>query len=154
MINAILNKHLPRAFDNQLRDAVKSFEGSRKGTGGTYDPITDTYVGSTDVTYSGRGVFGSYKIEETKDTQIGLKDVKLTCLQIEVTKIPVYRYADKTRFASRYYYVAPLGDVVTHPKPDDIVVQGDNEYRIIDVKRDPTSSIWIMQLRGLDDNWN
>ena len=154
MINAILNKHLPKAFDNQLRDAVKSFEGSRKSTGGTYDPITDTYVGNTDVTYSGRGVFGSYKIEETQDTQIGLKDVKLTCLQIEVTKIPVYRYVDKTRFASRYYYVAPLGDVVTHPKPDDIVVQGDNEYRIIDVKRDPTSSIWIMQLRGIDDRWN
>lgn len=154
MINAILSKHLPRAFDNQLRDAVRSFEGSRKGTGGTYDPITDTYVGNTDVTYSGRGVFGSYKIEETRDTQIGLKDVKLTCLQIEVTKIPVYRYADKTRFANRYYYIAPLGDVVTHPKPDDIVVQGDNEYRIIDVKRDPTSSIWIMQLRGIDDSWN
>ena len=154
MINAILNKHLPKAFDNQLRDAVKSFEGSRKGAGGTYDPITDTYVGISTVTYSGRGVFGSYKIEETQDTQIGLKDVKLTCLQIEVTKIPVYRYADKTRFANRYYYVAPAVNAATHPKPDDIVIQGDNEYRIIDVKRDPTSSIWIMQLRGIDDRWN
>ena len=154
MINAILNKHLPKAFDNQLRDAVKSFEGSRKGAGSTYDPITDTYIDSDKFTYSGRGVFSGYKIEETKDTQIGLNDVKLTCLQIEVTKLPIYRFIDKNRFASRYYYIAPVGGIATHPKPDDILVQGDNEYRIIDVKRDPTSSIWTIQLRGLDDNWN
>lgn len=127
MINAILNKHLPRAFDNQLQDAVKSFEGSRKGTGGTYDPITDTYVGNTDVTYSGRGVFSDYKVDETKDTQINLSDIKLTALAIEVT---------------------------ANPQVDDVIVQDDKGYRVLNVGSDPTGSVWTLQLRGIDDAAN
>ena len=113
MINAILNKHLPKAFDNQLRDAVKSFEGSRKGTGGTYDPITDTYTDGGNIAYNGRGVFSDYKIDETKDTQINLSDIKLTALAIEVT---------------------------ANPQVDDVIIQDDKEYRVLNVGSDPTGS--------------
>lgn len=127
MINAILNKHLPKAFDNQLRDAVKSFEGSRKGTGGTYDPVLDEYVGAGGIEYIGRGVFSGYKVEETKDTQINLSDIKLTALAIEVT---------------------------ANPQVDDVITQDDKEYRVLNVGSDPTGSVWTLQLRGIDDAAN
>lgn len=127
MISDIINKHLPKAFSNELNDAVKPFTGSRVGERGSYDPITDTYTQGSNIEYVGRGVFGSYLKEETADTQINLTDTKLTCLQIEVNEVP---------------------------KIDDVIKQGDNEYRVLSVRPDPTDSIWTVQLRGLDDVTN
>jgi hypothetical protein len=123
MINAIINKHLPRAFDNQLKDAVTAFTATRKGTGGAYDPELGEYVGAADINYSGRGTFGSYSTLEMQVTQIETTDVKLTALQIEVTDTP---------------------------KVDDVIVVDGQDRRVMDVSQDPTKSIWILQLRGLN----
>ena len=123
MINAIINKHLPRAFDNQLKDAVTAFTATRKGTGGAYDPELGEYVGAADINYSGRGTFGSYSTMEAQATQIETTDVKLTALQIEVTDTP---------------------------KVDDVIVADGQDRRVMDVSQDPTKSIWILQLRGLN----
>lgn len=123
MINALINKHLPKAFDNPLRDTVTSFTATRKGEGGVYDPVLDEYVGSPDVNYTGRGIFGSFNNEEIQATQIDITDVKLTCLQIEVTG---------------------------SPKIDDIIVADGQDRRVMNVSQDPSRSIWILQLRGLN----
>lgn len=123
MINAIINKHLPRAFDNQLKDAVQDFTVRRKGYGGAYDPELGEYVGAADTIYTGRGVFGSYNNHEIQATQINITDVKLLCVQIEVSE---------------------------KPKVDDVVIVGDTERRILDVDQDPAGATWTLQLRGLD----
>lgn len=122
MIKALLDKHLSKAFDNQLTDAVTPFTATRKGLQGEYDPITDSYE-SSDIEYSGRGVFESYKDFEVQATQIDITDVKLTCLQSEVTNTP---------------------------QIDDVITADEQSRRIVNVSQDPTSSIWIIQLRGLN----
>lgn len=95
MINAIATKAISQAFDKSLRDAVLPFTGSRKGfggDGGVYDPIRDEYVnaeGTTgDITYTGRGTFGSFSSQELMNNGIDTKDTKLLCLVAEVSEIP------------------------------------------------------------------
>lgn len=122
MINAIINKHLPKAFDNQLKDAISTFTGTRKGSSGEYDPVLGEYVGGADISYTGRGVLSSYKKEELQALQVELTDVKLLCLQIESTSAP---------------------------KVDDIITVGDVGRRVLNVSQDPSSSLWLLQLRGL-----
>lgn len=124
MINAIINKHLPKAFDNQLIDAISTFTATRKGSSGEYDPVLGEYVGGADISYTGRGVLSSYKKEELQALQVELTDVKLLCLQIEST---------------------------IAPQVDDIITVGDVDRRVLNVSQDPTSSLWLLQLRGLVD---
>ena len=95
MINAIATKAISQAFDKSLKDAVLPFTGSRKGfggDGGVYDPATDTYINPTgetgDITYTGRGTFGSFSSEELMNNGIDTKDTKLLCLVAEVSEIP------------------------------------------------------------------
>lgn len=123
MINAIVNKAISKAFDNQLKDAVTAFTGARKGTTGEYDPVLGEVVGGEDISYSGRGVFGSYNKEELQSVQVEITDVKLLCLQIEST---------------------------IAPKVDDVIVADGQDRRVMNVSQDPTSSIWTLQLRGLN----
>ncbi len=122
MINALITKHLGNAFDNQLRDAVYLFTATRKGEGGVYDPIEDTYTGSPDITYSGRGTLEDYTVEEIQATQIDINDVKLSALQAEVTN---------------------------KPKIDDIITIDGQDRRVMMVSPDGVQAMWVMQLRGL-----
>lgn len=122
MINALINKHLPKSFDNPLKDAVTAFTATRKGATGDYDPVLGEYVGSADINYTGRGVFGSFNNEEIQASQIDITDVKLTALQSEVTAIPQVDDMITARFIAR---------------------------RVMSVSQDPSRSIWILQLRGL-----
>lgn len=123
MINAIINKHLPKAFDAQLKDAVTAFTGTRKGATGDYDPVLGEVVGGADINYAGRGVLSSYKKEEIQAVQVELTDVKLLCLQIEST---------------------------IAPQVDDVITANNVARRVLNVSQDATSSLWVMQLRGLD----
>lgn len=123
MINALITKHLGKAFDNQLRDAVYLFTGARKGEGGMYDPILDEYIGSVDTNYSGRGTLEDYTVEEIQATQIDINDVKLSALQAEVTN---------------------------KPKIDDIITIDGQDRRVMMVSPDGVQAMWIMQLRGLN----
>jgi len=77
---------LAQAFDTDLADAVKAFTGSRS-VGLSYDPVTDTQL--TDVeSYTGRGVFGQFGKSEIDGLNILVTDVRLLCLQSEVTDTP------------------------------------------------------------------
>lgn len=124
MINQLVTKHLAAAFSGALRDAVQPFTGTRKGSAGEYDPVLGEYVGGASLSYTGRGVFGGYNDLEIQATQVKITDTKLTCLQAEITTIP---------------------------QVDDVITNNDNDLRVMSIKQDPTSSIWIMQLRGLND---
>ena len=122
MINAIINKHLPKAFDNQLIDAVTTFTATRKGSSGEYDPVLGEYVGGADISYTGRGVISNYKKEEIQAVQVEITDVKLLCLQIEST---------------------------IAPQVDDVITANNVARRVLNVSQDATSSLWLLQLRGL-----
>lgn len=123
MINAILNKHLPEAYDRYLADAVHPFSGFREGEKGDYDPISDSYVLAPAVTYSGRGTIQEYESLELQVTEIDITDVKFSCLQIECSGTP------------------EIGDIIT---------LRDRDHRIMTVKPSGTDLKWIMQLRGLN----
>jgi hypothetical protein len=80
---------LAAAFDdpNGLADAVRAFTGIRTATG-AYDPATGT-AGSNTVSYTGRGIFGSYEAKDVDGTNILASDTKLIALQAEVTGTPM-----------------------------------------------------------------
>lgn len=73
---------LAAAFDGPLARAVQAFSGSRE-VAGEYDPETGT--STTTVTYSGRGVFYDYSVQEVDGNIILATDTKLIALQQEVT---------------------------------------------------------------------
>lgn len=123
MINALINKHLPRAFDNQLKDAVTAFTGTRKVTGGAYDPELGEYIDAADINYAGRGTFGRFKNEEIQATQIEVTDTRLFCLHIEV-------------------------DI--EPDIDDIITANGVSRRVMTVENSITDNEWVIQLRGLN----
>lgn len=123
MINQLLTKHLSTAFSGVLSDTVSTFTATRAGTGGYYDPEIGDYVDSNDTTYTGRGVFSAFNDFEIQASQVDINDIKLICLQAEVT---------------------------LKPKVDDIIVQDGKERNVLSVKEDPASATWTLQLRGLN----
>lgn len=107
------------AFDDDLADAVSGFTGSRFEPSGPADPISQTQPGQT-ITYTGRGVFGSFGIQVSEALNILRTDIKLTCLQAEVTN---------------------------RPKVDDTIERGRERYKIINVGQDPAMASWTLQIR-------
>lgn len=77
---------LAEAFDGDLADAVTEFTAEHPGPA-TYDPANGTMT-PTMTTYSGRGVFGSYRLDQIDGTLILATDQELTALQAEVTRAP------------------------------------------------------------------
>ena len=77
---------LKEAFDTDLADAVKSFTGSRT-VDLIYDPVTDTRMTDAE-SYTGHGVFGNFSKSEIDGLNILITDVRLLCLQSEVTDTP------------------------------------------------------------------
>jgi hypothetical protein len=77
---------IAEAFDADLADAVQAFTGTRTVTG-AYDPSTGT-SSTTTTTYTGRGVFGGYKVGEFDGQHIRATDTMLTALQSETTDTP------------------------------------------------------------------
>lgn len=116
-----LTADIAEAFDTDLADAVSAFTGSRFEPSGPADPINQTQPGST-VTYTGRGVFGSYGVDVVDGINILRTDTKLTALQAEVAGTP---------------------------KVDDDVVRGSERFKVIHVGQDPAQSTWSVQLRGV-----
>ena len=86
-----ISADIKAAFDTDLSDAVTQFEAFRevKGQATIDDWLTNT-VSNTDttLTYGGRGVFGGYSEIEIDNQSIMANDVKLTCLQDEVSQVP------------------------------------------------------------------
>lgn len=110
---------IAEAFDADLADAVSEFSGSRWEATGPYDPINQTQPGET-VTYTGRGVFGSFGIQVSEALNIPRTDIKVTAVQAEVT---------------------------SQPKIDDDIERDDVKYRVIHVGRDPADVTYVLQIR-------
>lgn len=78
---------IANAFDTDLKDAVKDFTAKRIILSDDDWAVNDTQVLST-INYSGRGVFTGFHAHEIDNKTIMQSDVKLICLQDELTEIP------------------------------------------------------------------
>lgn len=122
-----IQKELGAAFDaeDELADAVDSFTCTRKILTSS-NPATgeDTY---TEYVYGGRGVlFGSWAKDLVKPIDYRATDSKGVLLQNEVKD---------------------AAGTLVKPDVNDIwVIEGSN-YRIVSYGQDPSSSVWICQLR-------
>lgn len=114
-----LQADIAEAFDTDLADAITTFTCSKEIQSGDFDFETQTYPIVTVEQYSGRGVFGSYKRDLVKPIDYQIEDVKATALQNEVTGVP---------------------------QIDDVWVAG-GEFKVLSVAKDPSGSIWVLQLR-------
>lgn len=80
-------QEIAQAFDTDLADAVKDFTAYRAMPSDDDWAVNDT--GTKNHAYKGRGVFGSYSAYEADGQAVSMKDVKLTCLQSELTDTPM-----------------------------------------------------------------
>lgn len=78
---------IANAFDTDLKDAVKDFTAKRIILSDDDWAVNDTQVLST-INYSGRGVFTGFHAHEIDNKTIMQSDVKLICLQSELTDTP------------------------------------------------------------------
>lgn len=114
-----LQADIAEAFDTDLADTITTFTCSKEIQSGDFDFETQTYPMVTIEQYSGRGVFGSYKRDLVKPIDYQVEDVKATVLQNEVTGVP---------------------------QIDDVWVAG-GQFKVLNVGKDPSGSIWVLQLR-------
>lgn len=78
---------IANAFNTDLADTVKDFTAKRVILSDDDWAVNDTQVLST-INYSGRGVFTGFSAHEIDNQTIMQSDVKLICLQDELTEIP------------------------------------------------------------------
>lgn len=78
---------IANAFNTDLADAVKDFTAKRIILSDDDWAVNDTQALST-INYSGRGVFTGFYAHEIDNKTIMQSDVKLICLQDELTEIP------------------------------------------------------------------
>ncbi|EJB8486587.1 glutamate 5-kinase [Acinetobacter baumannii] len=122
-----IQQELGAAFDaeDELADAVDTFTCTRKKLVSS-NPATgeDTYI---EYVYSGRGVlFGSWAKDLVKPIDYRATDSKAVLLQNEVKD---------------------AAGTLVDPDVNDIwVIEGGN-YRVVSYGQDPSSSVWICQLR-------
>ncbi|MEF3804457.1 glutamate 5-kinase [Acinetobacter baumannii] len=120
-----IQSKLGKAFSTKLVDAVATFTCTRKKLVSS-NPATgeDTY---TEYVYSGRGVlFGSWAKDLVKPIDYRATDSKAVLLQNEVKD--------------------SAGTLVKPDVNDIWVIEGGN-YRVVSYGKDPSSSVWICQLR-------
>lgn len=109
-----------------LADAVKPVTGVRK-IAGEYDPDLGGETPDTTVTYTGRGVLGSYLSKEIDGSLIQTTDKKLLVLQNEL-------------------FVLESGEpkeVLAKPAIGDII----DDLKVMSVSSDSADATWVLQLR-------
>ncbi len=119
-LNADISSDIALAFNTDLSDAVRSFNGINVALGATYDPVTDSYPKTT-TSYAGRGVFGHFRLSEIDKINVLQTDTKLICLQDEV-------------LSGTMPFIPMIGDKI-------------NEYTIVNVGKDPANVSFTIQLR-------
>ena len=82
-----ITQDLKQAFDTDLKDAVKDFTAARVSLSDDDWAVNGASVLSS-TNYSGRGVFTSFSAHEIDNQTIMQSDVKLICLQDELTETP------------------------------------------------------------------
>lgn len=85
-LNAEISTEIAQAFNTDLADTVKDFTAKRVILSDD-DWAVNAQVLST-INYSGRGVFTGFYAHEIDNKTIMQSDVKLICLQDELTEIP------------------------------------------------------------------
>lgn len=121
-----LQEELAAAFDEDLADAVDSFTCEKLIYSGEFDFETQTYPVVGDESYSGRGVlFGSYLKDMVKPTDYQVTDSKAIVLQNQVLK----------------------DDVEHKPQIGDVWATSKGDFKVVNIRADPTDSIWTCQLR-------
>ena len=115
-----LQEELAAAFDDDLADAVDLFTCEKLIYSGDFDFETQTYPIVGDESYSGRGVLGNYLKDLVKPTDYQVEDAKAIVLQNELSQAP--QIGDEWNFS--------------HGK-----------FKVINISKDPTDSIWTCQLR-------
>ena len=116
-----LQAELAEAFNDDLADAVDSFTCTKLIYSGVFDFETQTYPVVGSESYSGRGIlFGSYQKDLVKPADYQAEDAKAIVLQNEVSGVP------------------QIGDVWVTSKGD---------FKVVNIGADPTSSVWVCQLR-------
>lgn len=78
---------MAEAFDTDLADAVQPFTGGIT-LPGTWDSVTETGGDPVVISYSGRGVFDSFKIALIDGMSIKATDQLLIALTNETTGVP------------------------------------------------------------------
>lgn len=119
-----IQREVAEAFDTDLSDAVNLFTGSYVIQSG-WDPITET-GGETTVTYTGRGVLGSYALNRIDGVNILHGDLKLTALVSEVTDKPAVDHAITAT---------------------DLISGASQRYKVITAKTDSAKASYSLQLR-------
>lgn len=119
---------LAEAFDDPdgLADAVKPVIGVRT-IAGEYDPDLGGETPETTVTYTGRGVLGSYLSKEIDGSLIQTTDKKLLLLQKEL-------FVSEAGIPTGAPATPAIGDIV-------------NGLRVMNVSADPADATWTAQLR-------
>ena len=120
MIKNKIQSKVAKAFNTKLADAVTTFTCSKIIYSGEMDFETQEYPTIGNESYSGRGVFGSYKRDLVKPVDYQVEDVKATVLQNEINAVP---------------------------QISDVWVSIDGEFKVLNVGKDPSGSIWVCQLR-------
>ena len=114
-----IQSKVAKAFNTKLADAITNFTCSKEIQSGDFDFETQTYPIVTVEQYSGRGIFSSYKRDLVEPIDYQVEDVKATVLQNEVNGVP---------------------------QIEDVWVAGD-QFKVLNVVKDPSGSIWVLQLR-------
>ncbi|MGV6396987.1 hypothetical protein ACTUVN_002682 [Pseudomonas caspiana] len=116
------------AFDDPdgLADAVRSLTGARV-VSGEYDPVTGNETAGFQLTYIGRGVFGSYSVREVDGSLVQTADEKLTALQNEL-------FIVVDGLPSKDAAVPEIGDIISGK-------------RALNVSEDPAKATFTIQLR-------
>lgn len=81
-----INADIAQAFDMDLADAVKEFVATRHIQNDDDWAMNDNT--GTQTEYKGRGVFGGYHAYEIDGQNVMATDIKLICLQSELTDTP------------------------------------------------------------------
>ncbi|MDR6542969.1 pectate lyase [Acinetobacter bereziniae] len=115
-----IQSKVAKAFNTKLADAITTFTCSKEIQSGDFDFETQTYPTVIVKQYSGRGVFGSYKRDLVKPIDYQVEDVKAIVLQNEVSQVP---------------------------QIDDVWLASKGQFKVLNVSKDPSESIWVCQLR-------
>lgn len=85
-LNQEISHDIANAFDTDLADAVTDFTAIRQIK--TDDDWLENGNSHSKTTYQGRGVFGNFNQSEIDGQSILITDIKLICLQKEITDTP------------------------------------------------------------------
>lgn len=112
-----LYNSIVEAFDGELSDAVIAMTLRKNNE--TFDPA-DNSVSLSILDYNTRGITTVYEESEINNNSIQPNDIKIILLQAELEAVP---------------------------QIDDEIISEDGTFKIVNVMKDPSNTIWGLQCR-------